>query len=124
MDSSGGATPEGTMAMGAITAIAPSARYFNRELGWVALYRRLLYEAADDRWPLLTRLLRLAQVSTQLDEYFMVRGAALKRAIATGGTSPSPDGLTPRPNCSGFGLPFGPCSSVRPPISPWLCNPP
>lgn len=102
MDSSGGATHEGTMAMGAITAIAPSARYFNRELGWVALYRRLLYEAADDRWPLLTRLLRLAQVSTQLDEYFMVRGAALKRAIATGGTSPSPDGLTPEAELQRF----------------------
>jgi polyphosphate kinase len=40
--------------MGQSSTIAPhgSAHYLNRELSWVALYRRLLYEAADDRWPL------------------------------------------------------------------------
>jgi polyphosphate kinase len=81
--------------MGQSSTIAPhgSAHYLNRELSWVALYRRLLYEAADDRWPLLTRLTRLAQVSSYLDEYFMVRAAALKQAIAQAQPPPGPDGL-------------------------------
>lgn len=83
--------------MGQSAQISPhgSARYLNRELSWVALYRRLLYEAADDRWPILTRLTRLAQVSTYLDEYFMVRAAALKQAIAQAHPPPGPDGLPP-----------------------------
>jgi polyphosphate kinase len=72
------------------------ARYFNRELSWITLYRRLLYEAATPQRPLLDRLLRLAQVSVQLDEYFMVRGADLKREIVHCPRRCSPDGLTPQ----------------------------
>lgn len=69
--------------------------YLNRELSWVALYRRRLYEAANPQQPLGDRLIGIAQVSVQLDEYFMVRGAALKQGIVQGEATPSPDGLPP-----------------------------
>jgi polyphosphate kinase len=73
--------------------------YLNRELSWVAFYRRQFYGATDDAVPLGDQLLRLWQLGGQLDEYFMVRGAALYQQIATDAatqtTTLSPDGLTP-----------------------------
>ncbi|WP_008314240.1 polyphosphate kinase 1 [Leptolyngbya sp. PCC 6406] len=76
--------------------LASGQGYLNRELSWIALYRRLLYEAADFQRSPLERLAQLAQVSLYIDDYFMVRGAALKQAIALGLTEPSPDGIPPR----------------------------
>ena len=55
---------------------------FDRELSWLAFNRRSLYEVAAPTQPGLGRLLKLAQTSAALDEYFMVRVPLLKDTIA------------------------------------------
>ncbi|HEX5830561.1 MAG TPA: polyphosphate kinase 1 [Gemmatimonadaceae bacterium] len=68
----------------------------NRELSWLAFNARVLHEAFDDRNPLLERLKFVAIFSTNLDEFYMVRVAGLRRQLAAGVTQPAPDGLTPQ----------------------------
>jgi polyphosphate kinase len=68
--------------------------YFNRELSWLAFNDRVLHEATDPRTPLLERLKFLAIFSSNLDEYFMVRVAALKQQVEAQVTKRSADGLT------------------------------
>ncbi|HEY9904460.1 MAG TPA: polyphosphate kinase 1 [Candidatus Sericytochromatia bacterium] len=70
--------------------------YFNRELSWLEFNKRVLHEATDPRTPLLERLKFLAIFSSNLDEFFMVRVAALKQQVAAKVRKLTPDGRTPR----------------------------
>jgi polyphosphate kinase len=70
-------------------------RILNRELSWLAFNRRVLSLAEEQGIPLLERLKFCAICSSNLDEFFQVRVAALKDQVAVGFAVPSPDGLTP-----------------------------
>jgi polyphosphate kinase len=69
-------------------------RYFNRDLSWAEFNARVLEEGRRTDLPPLERLKFLTIVSSNFDEFFMVRVAALKRA-ARAGVGPDPSGLTP-----------------------------
>jgi len=69
--------------------------YFNRELSWLQFNARVLNEALDSRTPLLERLKFIAIHGNNLDEFYMVRVAGLRRQLAAGVTQPAPDGLSP-----------------------------
>ncbi len=72
----------------------PADRFRDRELSWLAFNTRVLDLARDDkRVPLLERAKFLAIFSSNLDEFFMVRVAGLKRRIAAGVAVPSASGL-------------------------------
>ena len=70
-------------------------RLLNRELSWLAFDRRVLSLATEAGVPLLERLKFCAIASSNLDEFFQVRVAALKDQVAAGLTVPSPDGMAP-----------------------------
>lgn len=72
-----------------------SKYYINRELSWLEFNSRVLHEACDQRTPLLERLKFLAIFSSNLDEFFMVRVAALKQQVDAKVNSLTPDGRTP-----------------------------
>ena len=75
-------------------ALDPSL-YINRELSWLAFNARVLHEAFDARNRLLERVKFLSIFSTNLDEFYMVRVAGLRRQIAAGVQHIPADGLTP-----------------------------
>jgi len=72
-----------------------SNHYFNRELSWLEFNRRVLHEAQDERTPLLERLKFTAIFSANLDEFFMIRVAAIKRQIEAEVMKLTADGATP-----------------------------
>jgi len=74
----------------------PDDRYLNRELSWLDFNERVLALAEDAGQPLLERAKYLAIFASNLDEFYMVRVAGLKRRAETGLSVRSADGLSPR----------------------------
>ena len=73
----------------------PDDRFLDRELSWLAFNERVLELAEDESTPLLERARYLAIFASNLDEFYMVRVAGLKRRIAAGFAVPSATGLSP-----------------------------
>jgi len=69
--------------------------YFNRELSWLEFNDRVLRQGLADDLPLLERVKFLAIVSSNLDEFFLVRVAGLMSARAKGVRRRDPSGMTP-----------------------------
>src|SRR3954468_6703107 len=71
-------------------------RFLDRELSWLRLNQRVLELAEDEKQPLLERVRFAAIFTSNLDEFFMVRVAGLKRRIAAGLAVKAASGLMPR----------------------------
>jgi len=74
----------------------PDNRFGDRELSWLQFNTRVLELAEDPDLPLLERARFYAIFASNLDEYFMVRVAGLRRRIAAGVASRAASGLLPR----------------------------
>ncbi|MFT6564622.1 MAG: polyphosphate kinase [Actinomycetes bacterium] len=74
----------------------PADRFIDRELSWLAFNQRVLELSEDPELPLLERTKFLAIFASNLDEFYMVRVAGLKRRIATGIAVRAASGLLPR----------------------------
>ena len=74
----------------------PDHRYMDRELSWLAFNQRVLELAEDPSLPVLERANFLAIFASNLDEFFMVRVAGLKRRIVTGLAVPTNVGRAPQ----------------------------
>ncbi|MFO0817312.1 MAG: polyphosphate kinase 1 [Pirellulales bacterium] len=72
----------------------PASKFINRELSWLEFNQRVLEEALDNGLPLLERLKFLAIVSSNLDEFFMVRVGGLQLLVESGKGGADPAGMT------------------------------
>jgi len=88
-------TTTGSQASTEVTPL-PAERFLGRESSWLAFNERVLELAEDPTIPLLERARFLAIFSSNLDEFFMVRVAGLKRRMATGIAVKSASGQQPR----------------------------
>ncbi|MFZ0169557.1 MAG: polyphosphate kinase 1 [Candidatus Dormiibacterota bacterium] len=75
--------------------LSDPGNYINRELSWLDFDARVLAEAQDPRVPLLERLRFLAITSNNLDEFYMIRVASLKRQLAERVQSTHADLMSP-----------------------------
>ena len=71
-------------------------RYFNRELSWLEFNARVLFQGLNKELPLLERLQFLSIVSSNFDEFFQVRVAAIKRLLAENPNFTDVSGLSPQ----------------------------
>ncbi len=78
-----------------VTSLSDPRLYINRELSLLSFQWRVLEEAQDPRNPLLERFKFLSICGSNMDEFFMVRVAGLKRQVEAGSLTTGPDGLTP-----------------------------
>ena len=76
-------------------AVDDPSLYFSRELSWLEFNERVLEEALDETTPLLERLRFVSIYGTNLDEFFMIRVAAIKQQIEAQIHKKSEDGRTP-----------------------------
>jgi len=76
-------------------AVDPRGRLIDRELTWLAFNQRVLELAEDPATPLLERCRFLAIFSSNLDDYYMIRVATLKRKLESGVTKANTAGYTP-----------------------------
>ena len=83
----------------AVTAPVPgvddASMYIHREMSQLQFNWRVLEQALDESYPLLERLKFLLIFSGNLDEFFEIRVAGLKRQLSLGRSSPGPDGMLP-----------------------------
>lgn len=84
-------------------SLSDSQYYINRELSWLEFNRRVLSSALDPRTLLLERLKFSAIFSSNLDEFFMVRVAALKEQVEAEVMTLTPDGRTPQDQIDAVG---------------------
>lgn len=87
--------------------------YLNRELSWLEFNRRVLHEACDERTPLLERLKFIAIFGSNLDEFFMVRVAALKQQVEAKVSLLTPDGRTPQQQLDDISLSLRPVVTLQ-----------
>ncbi len=80
----------------AVAPNLPADRFADRELSWLSFNERVLELAEDESLPLLERAKFLAIFASNLDEFFMVRVAGLKRRIDAGIAVRAASGLMPR----------------------------
>ncbi|MEO6991099.1 MAG: polyphosphate kinase 1 [Candidatus Baltobacteraceae bacterium] len=88
-------SPLASEALPAFPRLDDPSLYYSRELSWLEFNDRVLEEAEDERNPLLERLKFVAIYGTNLDEYFMIRVAALKQQVEAEVHRRSNDGRLP-----------------------------
>ncbi len=91
----------------------PDDRYLNRELSWLDFNARVLALAEDASQPLLERAKFLAIFASNIDEFYMVRVAGLKRRYEAGLSVRSADGLSPREQLARMAMRSGELAEIH-----------